>query len=101
MTTSRAGGFDKAWYVALNIARPRTAMDTRRDSLSDRDVKEARWIGLRRPIAAIDMKEWKAQLTLLHCTAAHGGGGGGGAPRHGGLDLERLCTVQVPQSICN
>ena len=85
MTTSRAGGFDKTCCVALNIARSRTAMDTRRDSLSDRDVKEARWIGLRRPIAAIDMKEWKAQLILLHCTAAHEGEGGGGAPRLDGL----------------
>ena len=93
MTTSRAGGFDKACYVALNIARSRTAMDTRRDTLSDRDVKEARWIGLRRPIAAIDLRERKVQLILLHCTDAHEGGGGGGAPRHGGLDLERLYTL--------
>ena len=93
MTTSRAGGFDKAWYVALNIARPRTAMDTRRDSLSDRDVKAARRIDLRRPIAAIDLRERKVQLILLHCTDAYEGGGGGGAPRHDGLYLERLCTL--------
>ena len=65
-------------------------MDTRRDSLSDRDVKAARRIGLRGPIAAIDMRERKAQLILLHCTAAHEGEGGGGAPRHDGLRSREL-----------
>ena len=65
-------------------------MDTRRDSLSDRDVKAARRIGLRGPIAAIDMRERKAQLILLHGTAAHEGEGGGGAPRHDGLDRLRV-----------
>ena len=61
-------------------------------------MKAARRIDLRGPIAAIDLRERKVQLILLHCTDAHEGGGGGGAPRHGGLDLERLCTVKVPQS---
>ena len=69
-------------------------MDTRRDSLSDRDVKAARRIDLRGPIAAIDMKERKAQLILLHCTAAHEGEGGGGAPRHDGLRSRELMCCQ-------